>query len=213
MKFKGETLFFVGIVVVVLVGLVGLFMLTNKPAETVDTTSFVRENNYYLGPKDAKVVLVAFGDFQCPACKAAEPALLQVRSEYRDKIKIVFKHFPLPSHTNAMSASKAAEAAGAQGKFWEYHDKLYETQDSWSASTNLLKLFEGYAKELGLDTAKFAQELNSDKFNETINKDKSDGLDVDVSATPTFFLNGEKLVGVITFAEFKQKIEAKLTEK
>lgn len=213
MKLKAETLFFVGIIAVVLVAVGGLFLLTNKPVQTVDTSSLVRDNNYFLGPKDAKVVLVAFGDFQCPACKAVEPALLQIRSEYKERIKFVFKHFPLPLHNNAVISAKAAESAGVQGKFWEFHDKLYEEQESWSANSNPEKLFEGYAKDLGLDTKQFLADLKGDKFTEIINKDKSDGIDVEVSATPTFFLNGEKIVGGLSFAEFKRKIDAKLAEK
>lgn len=213
MKFKAETLFFIGIVGVVLIGLFVLFNLSNKPAEIVDTKTFVRENNHYVGPKDAKVVLVEFGDYQCPACKTREPILQQIRSEYKDKLKFVFKHYPLPSHNNSFIAAKAAEAAGVQGKFWEYHEKIYENQESWSGNPNPEKLFEEYAKELGLDTQKFNKDLKGDEFNAIINKDKSDGIDVDVSSTPTFFLNGEKIVGGYSFEEFKQKIDAKLAEK
>jgi protein-disulfide isomerase len=212
MKLKTETVFFAGILAVVFLGLLGLFLLTNKPAEVVDSNSFVRDNNYFYGNKDSEVVLVEFGDFQCPACKATEPALQQVRSEYRDKIKFVFKHFPLPSHNNALITAKAAEAAGVQGKFWEMHDKIYETQDDWESSPNVREMLESYAKDLGLDVERFGSDLDSDKFNDIINKDKSDGIDVGVSATPTFFLNGEKIVGVITFEEFREKIEKKLTE-
>jgi len=213
MKFKPETIFFIGIIVVVLGALGGLFLLSNKPAKVVDTNSLVRENNYFLGPKGAKVVLIEFGDFQCPACKATEGALRQVREEYKDKIKFVFKHFPLPSHNHAMITARAAEAAGVQGKFWEMHDLIYDNQENWSVQANSKDLLIGYAKKLGLDVEKFKKDLESDKINEIINTDKSDGLDVEVSATPTFFLNGEKIVGGLSFSEFKKKIEQMLAKE
>ncbi len=212
MKIKGESIFFVGIIIVVSVGLAGLFALSNKPTEVVDTKTFVRNNNYFLGPKDAKVVLVEFGDFQCPACKATEPVLQQVRAEYKDKIKFVFKHFPLPSHNNAIITAKAAEASGAQGKFWEMHDLIYERQDNWSSQRNPNNLLAEYAKELGLDVEQFKKDLESEKFTDIINKDKSDGIDVSVDATPTFFLNGGKITGGLSLERFKQKIDEKLNQ-
>lgn len=207
MKLRAESIFLVGILIVVVFGVVGLVLLSNKPAEKADTNSIVRDNNYFTGPKDAKVVLVGFADFQCPACKAIEPVVQKIQSEYKDKVKFVFKHFPLPSHNNGLDAALASEAAGEQGKFWEFHDVLFEKQGEWSGLSNPNSEFEKYAKDLGLDLEKFSKSLNDKIYLEKINTDKSDGIDLSVQATPTFFLNGEKLEGGLSYEQFKEKIE------
>ena len=196
MKFKAETLFFFGIVLVVLVAVGGLFLIKNQPKEKATIDTVVRDNNYFTGPKDARVVLVEFGDFQCPACKAVEPTVQKLQSEYKDKVKFVFKQFPLPSHNNGMDAALASEAAGEQGKFWEFHNVLYEKQGEWSSLSNPNSEFEKYAESLGLEMAKFSKALKDKTYSDKINTDKSDGIGLAVEATPTFFLNGEKLEGV-----------------
>lgn len=212
MKLKAESLFFVGILVVVVLAVAGLFLLSNRPEEKVDTNNFIRDNNYFVGPKDAKVTLVEFGDYQCPACKAAEGTVQKLKSDYLGKVKFVFKHFPLPSHKNGIDAALAAEAAGSQGKFWELHNILYGKQESWSNLVDPTAEFEKYAKELGLDLTKFSKDLKEKTYIERVNTDKSDGIDLNVEATPTFFLNGEKLVGGLTYTQFKEKIDKAIVE-
>ena len=212
MKLKAETLFFFGIVIVVLVAVGGLFFLKSQPEDKATIDSIVRDNNYFTGPKDAKVVLVGFADFQCPACKAVEPVVQKIQSEYKDRVKFVFKHFPLPSHNNGLDAALASEAAGEQGKFWEFHDALFEKQGEWGNLSNPNPEFEKYAENLGLDMAKFSKALKDKTYSEKINTDKSDGIDLNVQATPTFFLNGEKLEGGLSFEQFKERIEKILAE-
>ena len=207
MKFKAETLFFFGIVLVILIAVGGLFLIKSQPKDKATIDSIVRDNNYFTGPKDAKVVLIEFGDFQCPACKVVEPALQKLRSEYKDKLKFVFKQFPLPSHNNGLDAALASEAAGEQGKFWEFHDVLYEKQAEWSTLPNPNSEFEKYAQSLGIEMAKFSKAVKDKSYSEKINTDKSDGADLNVEATPTFFLNGKKIQGGLTYEQFREKIE------
>lgn len=172
-----------------------------------DQNILVREDSNKIGNPSAKVTLVEFADYQCPACAAAHPIIKKITDEYKDQILFVYRDFPLPQHTNAVPAAKAAEASGAQGKYWEMYDLLYKNQNQWSESKNSTEIFSGYAKDLGLDADKFEDDSQSDKFTDKIQRDKNDGRNLGVSATPTFFLNGQKLVGIPPYDELKNKIE------
>lgn len=207
MKLKAESLFLVGLGVFLIVSIVGLIILSSQPGEKVDTTNFIRDFNHSLGPKDAKVTVVEFADFQCPACRAAQPTLQVLIDKYQDEVRFVFKHFPLPSHSNAIDAALAAEAAGEQGKFWEYGTLLYDNQDKWSYLSNPESEFEKYAKELALDIEKFSNTYKNQSFIANISKDKSDGIDLNVEATPTFFINRVKQQGGLSLEEFSKKID------
>jgi protein-disulfide isomerase len=150
------------------------------------------------GNKEAKVVVVEYGDFQCPGCKAAYPTLKSVKEKYEDQIAFVYRNFPLTNiHPNARAAAAAAEAAGNLGKYWEMHDILFENQDSWGrASTNERgDIFAGYAGQIGLDEAAFKNELDekSAEINKKINFDIALGRKLNVTGTPSLFLNGEKI--------------------
>lgn len=172
-----------------------------------DQNILVREDSNKIGSPSAKVTLVEFADYQCPACAAAHPIIKKITDEYKDRILFVYRDFPLPQHTNAVPAAKAAEASGAQGKYWEMYDLLYKNQSQWEGSKNSTEIFSGYAKDLGLDADKFEKDSQSDGFADKIQRDKNDGRNLGVSATPTFFLNGQKLVGIPTYDELKNKIE------
>jgi protein-disulfide isomerase len=195
-------------VVSVLVVVIGVFALSGSE-QTLDVTkdNLVREDSQVLGNKDAKVVIVEFSDFQCPACRAAHPIVKQVAKEYGDKILFVYRHFPLISaHPFAIKAAEAAEAAGEQGKFWEYHNILFDNQEN--LKTDDLKK---YAEQLGLDMTKFNDALDSGKFKEKVTNDLDEGQALGVSATPTFFINNEKHQGVLDFNQFKKIIEEELS--
>ena len=151
-----EAKILIAIAVVVVVGGVLLAFFANPqpeaPGEILNKENLVRSNNYMTGNKDAKVTIVEFGDYQCPACGAAHPIVKSVLEEYKDNtnVNFVFRHFPLDSiHPNAHISSEAAEAAGAQGKFWEMHNILYERQEQWSTLPDPLLAFESYATEIG----------------------------------------------------------------
>lgn len=150
--------------------------------------------DHIFGTDSQKVVLIEYGDFQCPGCGSLYPGLHPIKEKYKGQLTFIFRNFPLTSiHPNALAAATAAEAAGLQDKFWEYHDKLYENQSAWSeASTDeRTDIFINYAKGLGLDTAKFKKDMESDKVAKKIARDQALGKKIGVTSTPTLVLNGK----------------------
>lgn len=164
-----------------------------KKPEPVEKKLLITKESEKKGSTSAKLTLVEFSDFQCPACQAWFPVVAQVLQKHPENVLFVFRHFPLDGHKNAKQAAYAAEAAGKQGKFWEMHDFLYENQSEWSESKNPQELFTQYAKIIGLDTQKWLLDVKSKSVTEEINRDIQDGYAVGVNSTPTFFLNNEKL--------------------
>lgn len=139
------------------------------------------------GNPNAKVTLVEFADYECPHCKRFQPVLRQILDEFQGEVKLYFKHYPLPQHTNARLAAEAAVAAQKQGKFWQFEDKLWVNQDSLSPAE-----MEKYAKETGLDVGKFRQDLDSKAVKERVQKDRVDGSTLGLSSTPTLYINGRE---------------------
>ncbi len=163
-------------------------------------------NSPARGGKNAAVTVVIWSDFQCPYCSRVEPTINQLRTEYGDKVKWVWKNQPLPFHPNAMPAAEAAMAAGDQGKFWEMHDKLFENQQKLGPD-----LYDQLAKEIGLDLNKFHDSISSGKHKAEISADMAAGAAAGAGGTPTFFINGHKLVGAQPADAFKQVIDAELS--
>lgn len=158
------------------------------------TTSSVTNEPWVKGEPNSKVVLAEYSDFQCPACKSAEPSVKAILGEFGTQIRFEYHHFPLiEMHKNAMGAGIAAEAAGKQGKFWEMHDKLFETQDDWSESTTAKDMFKKYAADLGLNAESFAKDLEDPALKAKVEAGRKDGEIKNVNSTPTFFLNGKKI--------------------
>lgn len=174
------------------------------------TKRLIHEDSYVKGPTDAKVTLVEFGDYQCPACGATHPIVGQLLTEYKDQVKFVFREFPLAMHQHARIAAQAAQAAGAQGKYYDMYDALFQNQTEWENSKNPMEHFEGYANLIGLDVEKFKSDVESKKFEERVQQDVTDGNALGVQATPTFFLNGEEIRGGLPYDQFKAKIDAAL---
>lgn len=204
----------IGVITVLLVGGVSIFFgnsstSTNSKAP-VDTKTLIRSDSQSISTSSAKVTIVEFADFQCPACGAFHPELKQIMGEFAGRVNLVFRNFPLPQHQNAKLAAQAAEAAGVQGKFWQMHDKLYENQAAWSESTDAKSIFVNYAGDLGLDKVKFTTDLNSGNFDAKIQRDVSDGTGLGVNSTPTIFIDNQKLDTIPGFSELKTLIEAKL---
>jgi protein-disulfide isomerase len=160
------------------------------------------------GPSAAKVTVVAFSDFQCPFCSRAVPVMKQIEDEYKGKVKIAFKQLPLPFHDKAHLAAEAALAANEQGKFWPYHDKLFANQQALDRPS-----LEKYAEELGLNMGKFKAALDSGKFKAKVDADAKEGAAVGATGTPTFFINGTKVVGAQPFDAFKTVIDSELKAK
>jgi len=157
----------------------------------------------------AQAVLVEYLDFECPACAAYHPIVNQLIAEFGDTIAVVQRYFPLPGHRNGLSSALAAEAAGQQGKYWEMHDLLFESQEEWrgKALPNS-ELFVPYAEKLGLDVEQFKSDMGSKELADRVNRDRKTGVTLGVQGTPTFFLNGEKLINPRSFADFKVLVEA-----
>lgn len=167
----------------------------------------VRADSYQT-QKGAPVTLVEFGDYQCPACAAAQPAVEQLRKDYGPKLNFVFRNLPLTSlHKNAKPSAEAAEAAGAQGKYYEMNSLLYQNQRQWSESANPIPLFVTYAQQLGLDTNRFKSEVESAKYEEKIKRDLDDDNALGLNSTPSFFVNGTR---VESAAQLKAAIDTAL---
>jgi len=146
----------------------------------------VGERDHMLGPVDASVTLVEYGDFECPHCGRAYPIVKQIQRRLGRRLRFVFRHFPLrESHPHAEHAAEAAEAAGAEGKFWEMHDRLFERQFALDDDY----LIE-YAGDLGLDAARVGRELAAGTYAPRVREDFRSGVTSGVNGTPTFFING-----------------------
>ncbi len=190
----------VGIVVLLVAAIGAYFIFFSQPASQLPRTE------HFLGGANAKVVMVEYSDFQCPACGAAEPTVREVINAYGDKIKFVYKHFPLTNiHTNAQKAAEASECASAQEKFWEMHSRLFENQQALRISD-----LKNYAQQIGLNTTSFSQCLDGGAGATNVKADFNEGLAEKVRATPTFFINGRKIEGGVPFGEFKTVIDQEL---
>jgi protein-disulfide isomerase len=159
------------------------------------------------GPADAPVTILEWSDFQCPYCKQAQEVLARLLAEYPDSVRLVFKDFPLRSHDRAVPAALAARCAGAQGRFWEYHDLLFVAQPDFARDD-----LQGYARRLGLDEPRFAHCLDADQFKDAVATDQREGREAGVRATPTFFVNGRKIEGALPIEEFRDAIRQALRE-
>jgi len=198
--------------------LIGVFVLAGgngqNNSQAPSDVKTVTAQDHSEGNPEAKVTLIEYGDFQCPACATSYPTIKKLREEYGSRVRFVFRHFPISNiHPNAFPSARAAEAAGAQGKFFAMHDLLYERQKNWSGSNNAAEVFEGYAKELGLDLAKYKDDVNAGSTSDRINGDVNGAKSAGVNGTPSFFLNGEKLEDApSTFEQWKSKIEELLAK-
>lgn len=156
--------------------------------------------DHVLGTESQKLVLIEYGDFQCPACYKMYPAVHDLTTKYPDKLTFIFRNKPLTQiHPNALAAATAAEAAGLQGKYFDMYDLLYQTQPSWQSASvsDRTTMFQNYAQQLGLDVEKFKADLASKDISDKINRDRATGNSFGVEGTPTFILNGKKVDGAI----------------
>lgn len=156
---------------------------------------------------EPKVTIIKYSDYQCPACKYFVPIEEKLVEEYGSDIEIITKHFPLTMHQHAQIASRAVEAARQQGKYHEMHDMIFAGQEQW-ARGNAEGTFIGYAKDIGLDMKKFRSDINSGEIQRIVMEEKKEGVDLNVTSTPTFIINGEKLEqNPRTYEAFKQIVE------
>ena len=206
---KKQTLF------LLLAGLLTISTACNKSQETqtqksaaagvseVTPVSSVQQEQ----PVEAKVTILKFSDYQCPACKHFVPIEKKLEEEFGDDINIVYKNFPLGMHSYAQLAARSAEAARKQGKFQQYHDLVFEGQAQWSQG-NAEAIFIGYARSLELDLDKFRADMNSADMNRVVMDDRREGRELGVDSTPTFFINGDKVENnPATYEGFKALVD------
>ncbi|MEK7642521.1 MAG: DsbA family protein [Patescibacteria group bacterium] len=180
----------------------------NLPAEKVD----LEDRLYAPSIGKGKVEVVEFTDFQCPFCqKFFEETYTSIKAKYIDtgKVKFIVRHFPLSFHKNAQKASEAAECAHRQGRFFPYHDILFSKGQSDGAGLDIVDL-KKYASDLGLDTAKFNKCLDNGEAEAAVKQDFDAGNKAGVSGTPTFFINGKRVVGALPLADFEKELETAL---
>ena len=151
------------------------------------------EGGHIRGPANAPVTVEEFGDYECPPCGSLAAPLNQLENDYRPRLRVIFRNFPLVNHPHARDAACAAEAAGLQGKFWEMHDLLYKEQSAWSRAANARTLFSAYAGTIGLDLARFERDRNSDEVKERIAADEKRASALGVRTTPSIFINEQSV--------------------
>lgn len=193
-------------------GVYGMSRLASRPSSSLplQPIDHVTAEDWASGPSDARVTVIEYSDFQCPACSAYEPMVKRLREEFTTEMRFVYRHFPLPQHQNAEAAALAAEAAGKQGKFWEMHDKLFAEQSAWAEDSSAAAKFQDYAAALGLDQARFTADVASSQLRDRVEASASSGTRAGVDSTPTFFLNGQKLENPRTYDEFRDIINRAL---
>ena len=179
----------------------------NKPLSAEKRALIEGPDGASVGPKDAKVTVVEFSDFECPYCVRAATAVDELKKKYGNKIRIVFRHFPLSFHKNAHLASQASLFANTKGKFWEFHDLLFKNQKAMTRPD-----LEKYAAELGLNMGEFKKALDSGAFKGAVDKDMELGKQVAVQGTPTMFINGARVQNPTDANVISKDIDAALAK-
>lgn len=199
-------------IVVIVAGMVWIGNLQDHANDPQALTVPVNDSDWYEGGKDATVTLVEYSDFQCPACGAYFPVVKSLSQNYGDKLKIIYRHYPLTQlHRNAQLAAQAAEAAGMQGKFFDMHDMLFSGQKDWSDLADPTDTFVAYATQIGLNVDQFKADLTSSGVKDAIAQDVRGGNSANVDSTPTFFLNGLQITSNPQgLAPFMELIDAEL---
>ncbi|MBI2597840.1 MAG: DsbA family protein [Candidatus Diapherotrites archaeon] len=179
---------------------------TQPSGGTVDMTQLIKDSHLIFGDPNAKVKIVEFSDFECPFCGRSFPTVKALAEKYGSNLAIYYAHFPLSFHPRARPSALASECAAEQGKFKEYHDKLFENQTALDDAS-----LKKYSSNLGLDTAKFNQCLDSSKYAQKVDSDTDLGSRSGVSGTPTFFINGRSVVGAQPQSSFESVIDSFLS--
>lgn len=176
-----------------------------QPAQTVQTFNITKDD-HIRGDFNAKVTLVEYSDFECPYCEKHYPTLKKILSDYGKDVRLVYKQYPLSFHPNAQKAAESSECASEQGKFWEYHDKLFENQPTGYS----LDKFKQWATDLGLNSSKFNDCLDTGKYAQKVQADQAEGTSKGVNGTPATFVNGQLISGAVPYETFKQAVDSLL---
>lgn len=208
--------FFVGAVILIAFFVWSLFQgngqNNTQPVADFSSISEVRETDNVKGNPDARLVLVEYGDFQCPACADYHSVINQLSEANPDDLAIVYRHFPLNFHRNAKISAQAAEAAGNQGAFWQMHDLLFERQQSWQGVRDPRSDYISYAEELGLNIQQFEEDMNSDQIRSLVDNSYNEAVVLGLNSTPTFLLNGEKITPAPSVTAFQAAIDDALSQ-
>src|SRR5258708_12817659 len=217
---KTETKILFGVlfltVIIIIIGLVVLAKSSTKTNSTNSTNTVYQidySKGHKIGSDSAKIKLVEFSDFQCPACRAAEPIVEEIISNSKNKdLEFIYRNYPLSQHLNAKAAVNAAEAASDQNKFWEMHNKLFATQDKWESLQDPADYFANLAKDLSLDSDKIKEAVQKNTYNSKIQDNINNVITYDLNALPTFYLNVKKLE-LSSFNDLKDQVNQALTQK
>lgn len=199
-----------GIVALIVLSVFALVKL-NSGSSVLSSTQVnlqpVTSKDIILGNKNAKVVIIEYSDFECPACAVANTLVKPVINEYKDKVLFAYRFYPLrTNHKNAVISAQAAYAAGKQDKFWEMHDMLFENQIDWSGKDNAREIFISYAEKFNLNIDKFKKDMDSDEAQKVISENEESGNKIGLYQTPTFLINGRMIQNPQSGEEFKQYI-------
>lgn len=180
-----------------------------QPGDT-NLADIIMDDDPSWGPKDAPVTIVEFSDYECPYCRKWHTEVWpKLQQAYPDQIRLIYRDFPLVSiHSNTVGASLAANCAAEQGKFWEFHDLVFNNNKPLQIET-----FQDYAGQIGIDVQKFAECSTSDRFLEEVEGDFNDGVTLGINGTPTFFIGSYRLIGAQPLEAFQQVIDSQLSEK
>ena len=205
-------IFWLVFVVVLALIIWGLIIAINKPSTNglpdLGAPAPVTAADHVEGPANAPVTLIEYGDFQCPACAEYSGEIEQLAVDASTTLRIVFRHFPLAQHQNSMIAAQAADSASDQGKFWQMYKLIYDGQTNWENQSyaDARKTYDGYAMQLGLNMAKFDQDVDSPAAKQFILGEQSEGQQLGIDYTPTFFINGKVINNPNSYDEFKADI-------
>jgi protein-disulfide isomerase len=201
MKLTSESKVLLGILASTAIIITIAIVAFTKPAPTLTREDLIPSTSHTKGNPQANVYLVEFSDYQCSACKAVKPIVDQLTETYKDKLLFAYRHYPLDQHPHSQQVAEIAEAAGAQGKFWEMSDLLFAHQDTFAESD-----ISDFAKQLGIDESEIAKAISSGTYKQRVLDDKAAGDRLGINATPTFYLNGKKLE-LTSFEDLAQTVK------
>ncbi len=208
-------LWLLGLTLVVLAGFI-VYMVTRDGGVATTLAPGVKDDDHARGATrptgtsgraSTSLVFVEYSDFECPACEVAQPALRALYAEFASTTTFVYRHLPLSQHKNAELAALASEAAAKQGKFWEMHDALFDSQRQWAGipEAQAKAFFVKLAENLALETVRFSADLESDELRARVRRDADEATRIGVRGTPTFYVNGEKM-NVKTFDDMRAEL-------
>lgn len=214
---SGEKKFIIGIFITTAVLLIGAGFFVNKKEPQISNEQKkilkINPNDYIKGNKKATVTLVEYLDFECEACGFYYPYVKQLTKEFNNDVRFVSRYFPLPGHKNGLPAALAVEAASKQDKYWEMYEIVFENQKNWGERAVAdPTIFEEYAKKIGLNMTQFKKDVDSKTVKDRVERDRLSGEQLGVDATPTFYLNGEKLQNPRSPEDFKNIIKTAISK-